>query len=318
MADKNLYLFSGEYYMVRKALSSLIDSLALPLPEINITGFKTMPSVDTLIEACAALPMMADKRLIYVTDYPSQTSENDSSDTKRLAAFLPKLPETTVLVFACEDAPDKRRALYKRIAETGIVREFPPPKEKDCAAFAVEQAKTHGIRMSIATATQLVKLAGCDYYTMENEVAKLAVYVGTGEATAEHVRQCASRTLDYNIFELHNLFIRRDAGSARMLLADVLDTERPEGLIGLFAKKFRDMYKVRSLMDLGYGPARIAQTLKMKEYPAQMLVSECAKFTRDHLQYTLRALADLDYAVKSGEKDALLAMSQTLLAIYNL
>jgi DNA polymerase-3 subunit delta len=182
----------------------------------------------------------------------------------------------------------------------------------------VEQAKAQGARMASKTAMQLVYVAGCDYYAIQNEVAKLAAFVGEGEITAEHVRQCASRTLDYNIFELHNLFIKRDAEKAQALLGDVLDAERPEGLIGLFAKKFRDMYKVRSLMDLGYGPVRIAETLKMKEYPAQILVSECAKFSREHLQNALGALADLDFAVKSGEKDALLAMTQTLFEIYRL
>ena len=318
MEDKNLYLYMGERYLVMKSVHRLIDSLALPLPEINVMGFKTMPAADTLIEACASLPLMAEKRLVYVTDYPSTSSDGDSADLKKLTAYLTQLPKTTVLVFACEGQPDKRRTLYKHIAKTGVVREFPLPNKKDCAAFAVEQAKEQGARLSVNTAMQLVVIVGCDYYTIENEVAKLAAYVGAGEIMPEHVRQCASPTLDYNIFELHNFFIKRDAKKAQALLADVLGTERPEGLIGLFAKKFRDMYKVRSLLDMGYGPVRIASILKMKEYPVQMLVSECAKFSREHLQSALGALANLDYAVKSGEKDALLAMMGTLFAIYKL
>jgi len=336
MADKNLYLFAGERYMVMKALHRLIDSLALPLPEINVTGFKTMPTADALIEACAALPLMAEKRLVYVSDYTALTAGGDadksdangkpddakkdkgSGDARKLADYLERIPDTTVLVLCCEGQPDKRRALYKRIAEVGVARDFLPPKPGDCAAFAMEQAKAQGARMSSGTAMQLVTVAGCDYYAIENEVAKLAAYVGAGEITAEHVRQCASRTLDYNIFELHNLFIKRDAEKAQALLADVLDTERPEWLIGLFAKKFRDMYKVRSLMNMGHGPVRIAEALKMKEYPVQMLISECARFSREHLQNALCALADLDYSVKSGEKDPLLAMTQTLFEIYKL
>jgi DNA polymerase III, delta subunit len=182
----------------------------------------------------------------------------------------------------------------------------------------VEQAKKQGARITGKTAEQLVRIAGCDYYTIENEIAKLSVYTGGGEILPEHVKQCASRTLDYNIFELHGLLIRRDAAQAQALLADVLDTERPEGLIGLFAKKFRDMYKVKSLMDTGCGQARIAEALKMKEYPVQMLMSECARFSRAQLKKALCALAGLDYAVKSGEKDALIAMTQTLFTIYAL
>lgn len=317
MTDRNLYLFAGERYMVMKSLNELIASLGLPLPEINVSGFKTMPETDALIEACAALPLMADKRLVYVSDYTALTADGNAEDAKKLAAYLSRIPDTTVLALCCEGLPDKRRALYKRFAEAGTVREFPQPKPAECAAFAAQQAGKRGARMSNQTAAQLVALAGCDYYTLENEVAKLALYA-EGEILPEHVRQCASRTLDYNIFELHNLLIRRDAARARGLLADVLDAERPEGLIGLFAKKFRDMYKVKSLMDIGYGPGRIAQTLNMKEYPVKMLTTECARFTRAQLKVALCALADLDYAVKSGEKDAPIAMTQTLLRIYGL
>jgi DNA polymerase-3 subunit delta len=317
MADKQLYLFAGEHYMVMKALGELIASLDLPLPEINISGFKAMPEPDVLIEACAALPLMAERRLVYVSDYAAVTALGSAEETKKLAEYLPRLPETTVLALCCEGLPDKRRALYKRFAEAGAVREFPPPKPSECAAFAVEQAKKQGARMSGKTAAQLVALAGCDYYTIENEAAKLAVYVGAGnEITQEHVKECASRTLDYNIFELHSLLLRRDAAQAQQLLADVLDTERPEGLVGLIAKKFRDMYKVKSLLETGCGPGRIAETLKMKEYPVQMLTQECARFSRAQLKGALCALADLDFAVKSGEKDALIAMTQTLLTIY--
>lgn len=317
--EQNMYLFAGEHYMVMKALSALTASLDIALPEINVTGFKTMPETDALIEACAALPMMAEKRLVYVSDYTALTSEGDSEGAKKLAGYLPRLPETTVLALCCEGLPDKRRVLYKRIAETGVVREFPAPKETECAAFAVEQAKAQGVRMNLATAALLVKLAGCDYATIENEAAKLAVYVGPGEEIKpSHVRECASRTLDYNIFELHSLLLQRGAARALALLTDVLDAERPEGLVGLFAKKFRDMFKVRSLMDMGCGKARIAETLKMKEYPVQMLMQECARFSREHLKSALGALADLDYAVKSGEADALLAMTKTLFAVYAL
>ncbi len=318
MANSNLFLFAGERYMVMKNLRELTASLDIPLPEINIAGFKTMPDAEALIEACAALPLMAEKRLVYVSDYTALSGEGDAEGAKRLAAYLPRMPETTVLALCCEGLPDKRRALYKRFAEAGVVREFALPKPGECAAFAVAQAKKLGARMGNAAAAQLVAIAGCDYYTIENEVAKLVAYAGAGEILAGHVKQCASRTLDYNIFELHNLLIRRDAAKAEALLADVLDAERPEGLIGLFAKKFRDMYKVKSLMEAGCGQAGIAETLKMREYPAQMLMQECGRFSRAQLKAALCALAGLDYAVKSGGKDALIAMTQTLFEIYML
>ena len=318
MVGKNLYLFAGERYMVLKNLNALINSLDLPVPEINVSGFRTMPGAETLIEACAALPLMAEKRIVYVSDYTAMAGDGSADEAKKLAGYLERLPETTILALCSESLPDKRRALYKRIREKGIVREFLPPRAPECAAFAAEQVKKQGARMSAKTASLLVEISGCDYFTIENEVAKLAVCANFGEILPKHVQQCASRTLDYNIFELHNLLIRRDAAGSQALLADVLDAERPEGLVGLFAKKFRDMFKVKSLLDMGWGRGSIAETLKLKDYPTKMLISECARFSRAQLKEALRALADLDYAVKSGEKDPLIAMTQTLFEIYSL
>jgi DNA polymerase-3 subunit delta len=275
-----------------------------------------MPKADELIAACAEYPFMADKRLLAVLDCTVLTTTGSAEEAKKLTAYLDKMPDTTVLVLCTNGAADKRRSLYKRIKELGEVREFSAPTAAACADFVVRKAKDQGAQISAKTADELVALSGCDYYTLENETAKLAVYCDFKEIKSAHVKACASRSLEYNVFEIHRLFVQRQADAARSLLSEILESERPEGLIGLFARKVRDMYKTKTMLEAGFSLDRIASMLKVKNFAAQMLAKECGRFSAKQLREGLKLLADLDYGIKSGQMDSDLALSTTLLCVY--
>jgi DNA polymerase-3 subunit delta len=199
-----------------------------------------------------------------------------------------------------------------------MVREFVQPSPVNCADFVAEQAKRNGVRIGKAAAQQLVSLVGCDYFALGNETAKLAVYSDGGEITGAHVTVCVSRSLEYNVFEIHRLFINRLATQAQAMLNDLIEDERPEMLIGLFARKMRDMYKVKTMLDAGFGQGTMATKLGMKPFAVQMLAKESARFSQHELRQALMALADLDYGTKSGLCDASLALPETLTRIYKL
>lgn len=304
--------------MVRESLSKLKASLPIQFEELNVTIYNEMPDTQNLIEACAAVPFLSETRLVAVRDCGILTPSGSKDEAKKLADYIDRLPDTTVLALCTPDAPDKRRALYKRAGEIGVVKEFEAPNPAACAAFAVEQAKKHGARMNAEAARQLVALAGCDYYALQNEVGKLAVYSGFGEITAAHVTACVAKSLEYNVFEIHRLFVNRQAAQAEAMLNDLMEDERPEMLIGLFARKIRDMYKVKTMLDAGYGQGKIASMLGMKPYPVQMLAKECGRFSQDELRNALKLLAELDFGIKSGRCDASLAMPETLARAYKL
>jgi DNA polymerase-3 subunit delta len=315
---RNVYVFAGEGYMVRESLAQLKASLDIQMEELNVSVFSEMPTVDQLIEACAAVPFLSPMRLVAVRDCTALTAAGGKEDAKKIADYLDRLPDTTALALCVADAPDKRRTLYKRAGELGTVREFSTPSPADCAGFVAEQAARQGARIGRAAAQQLVGLVGCDYYALANEAAKLAVYSGGKEITAAHVNACVSRSLEYNVFEIHRLLVNRQSSEARAMLDDLLEDERPEMLIGLFARKMRDMYKVKTMLDAGFGQGAMASKLGMKPFAVQMLAKECARYTQEELRQALVRLADLDYGIKSGLCDASLALPETLARIYAL
>ena len=316
MTDKaNIFIFTGESYLIRKNVGDIkknIDNHAL-----NVTEYKSMPAADALLEACVQVPFLSDKRLVCVWDCTALGSMGSAEEAKKIAAFLDKIPDTTYLVLCLEGQPDKRRALYRHVSQSGIVRIFEAPTAAACAGFVQQMAKQQGARIGVKEAQTLVSLVGCDYDTLENEIKKLAVYSGFGDITSTHIDACASRTLEYNVFEIHKLLTAKQADKAFALLDDILAQERPEMLIGLFARKIRDMYKVKTMRDAGFSQERIEKQLGMKSYAVQMLVRESAQFSVDALREGIKKLADLDFGIKSGGKDAALALHATLVCVYH-
>lgn len=316
--SKQIYIFTGESYMVRESLGGLKKTLNIAYPEINVTEYKTMPKAQEIIEACAVVPFMSEKRLVAVTDCTALTTKGSADEAKKLAAFLPRMPESTALVLCTNEAPDRRRTLYAEVKKLGTVREFASPAREDCIRFVQEQAKKHGAEISSKAAAGLVDASGCDYHILDGEAAKLAAYSGYGTISEAHVKECASKSLEYNVFEIHSLLVSKQASKAKQLLEDITRSERPEGLVGLIARKIRDMYKVKSMTEAGYTTSRAAEVLGFKRFAVEMIAKESKRFSVDDLRGALTDLADLDYGIKSGEKDAATALAETVMKIYKL
>lgn len=314
--NTNVYIFSGESYMVNKSVKELKSKVENV--ELNFTEFLTVPNAASLEEACAQLPFMSDMRLVVVTGCSALSASKSADEAKEMLTCIKKMPKTTVLAMCSDMPPDKRRTLYKYVKQNGAVTHFKTPDMSACVSFIVRQVNGQGAKISSQAARQLVNTAGCDYYTLENEVDKLVIYSGFGEITLKHISECASRSLEYNVFEMHRLLAQRQADKAYALLADILERERPEALIGLFARKVRDMYKIKTMCDAGFSQLQIEEQLRMGSYAVSMLAGECARFTPDSLRQSIKMLADTDYGIKSGKMDAFPALSKTLINIYGL
>ncbi len=314
----NLYLLAGNGYMIKKNLDEIKASLNIEYEELNFVVFRDMPAVGEVVDACSSVPFMSEKRLVVLKDTRLLSGKGSKEDGKELADYLERLPETSVLIMCYEGEPDKRRALYKRATKLGKVISNAEPKAPACVSFAMEKAKKAGAVMKKQQAELIVEIAGCDYYVIENEVDKLAVYAKGRQITEEDIKRCVSRTLEYSSFELHRLFIQKRTAEAVSLLNEILSEESPEALVGLLAYNFREMYKVRSMMDIGYSANRIAGVLKSSDFIVSKRMSECRGFTSKEIRKAIGMLSETDYQKKSGRGDSDLMLPRTLFEIYKL
>lgn len=314
----NLFLFTGNGFLIEKNLNSLRKKLDIQMEELNVSVFKDMPSVDELIGVSCQVPFMSEKRLVVCKDLSLLSPKSSKEEGKKLSDYLDKLPDTTVLIMCYMGSPDKRRTLYKQIKKMGSVYDYPEPKADVCIKFAIDEAKKNDASIKRPAAELLVNTVGCDYFSIENEIAKLAVFTQGKEIKQEHVKLCASKSLEYNVFEMHNLLVSKKADKAFSLLEEILFDGRPEALIGLIAYNLREMYKVRAMLDASFSESRIAKTLKTRDFIVRRRIRECRGFKSKELREGLSRLSELDYSIKSGKQDPKLGLHDTLIKIYKL
>jgi len=131
--------------------------------------------------ACDAIPFLAEKRLVIVKGLltrltPRKGQELSTAQKEYLAAltdYLPRLPETTRLVFV-EDGPlpakhpilqlaqREERGYVKRFDPPGYVKRFDPPDAKALPRWIAKRVRRHGGEIEPQAARQLAALVGAD------------------------------------------------------------------------------------------------------------------------------------------------------------
>lgn len=313
---KKAYIISGESeYIRKKAIGMLIEALSLNLPDLNHTVFEGRVKAADIIRACETLPMMDEKRLVHVKNYEPLTG-GKGEDTKFLEEYLEKLPGTAVLLFDTAGKADKRRKLYKTVEKFGMVREFNNPAMQKIIETVIEESKVKGMKITRDAAAALVQQSGDDLYTLMQELDKLAVLKDNGAITKEDIMQVASKSLEYDVFSLHRLFMGGKAAQALGLLNQVLEAEKsPFGVIGMIAAKFRLLLKARAMMDARYAYPDIISNMGANPYATKEAIQDAKLFTADEIRDAIKALSNLDYKLKSGQGGSFLTES-VLLMLY--
>jgi DNA polymerase-3 subunit delta len=169
-------------------------------------------------------------------------------------------PKTNHLVITAALA-DKRKRLYKQIAETGVVVECTLPqglrkadKDAQLEVFARERdrvlART-GKKMDPAAFTSLFDRVGADLGTFVTSIEKLALYAGDrARITAQDVDAQISRTRENPVFDLTGAVFDKNLGEALRVLGRLLDNNMfPLQVLGALASQCRKMLAVRSFLD---------------------------------------------------------------------
>jgi len=286
--------------------TTLLDGESLTLGELR--------------RVCDAIPFLAKKRLVIVKGLltrltPQKGRESSAAHKEFLAAladYLPRLPETTRLVFV-EDKPLPAQHPILQLAqreERGYARQFDPPDARALPHWIEQRVRQHGGEIAPQAAGQLAAVVGADLRLLDQEIIKLVTYTNAERAIAlgdvEAVVPYAQAAV---VFDLVDALGQRDGRTAAQTLHRLLDAgEHPLGLLAMIARQFRLLIQVSELKADRATPQDVAQALKLHPFPAGKLYNQAAHFTAAQLETVYRHLLDTDVAIKSGEIEAEVAL----------
>ncbi|GAB4573022.1 MAG: DNA polymerase III subunit delta [Anaerolineae bacterium] len=284
--------------------------------DLNMASFdgRTATLAD-VFNAVSALPFLSDRRLVIVDGWLSWLSRSGAGKAGKetleaIAAQLPNLPDWARLVFVERTLIKDSNPVLKaaRSDPRGYIKTFRQPQNP--LKWIEARAAHYDVAIEGRAASVLAELASGDLLRLDNELFKLAAFVGAGETiTTEHVAQLTTYVPEESIFAMVDALGRRDARTAARIMQRLRSDTEALSLLGMIIRQFRLLLQAREHLDLGggRGPA-LAQALHVHSFVAQKLEQQSRNFELDDLEAIYRHLLALDREIKTGQIDPDLAL----------
>jgi DNA polymerase-3 subunit delta len=333
------YLFHGtDEFSMRETLAALRAGGDFGYNQDVFQGAEV--ALPALIATCETFPFLSEQRLVVLEGLPRKSggaggpggaggsggAKKKSAAAKKgaapgtdpkvfiadLADYLPRLPETTVLVILVDEALEAAHPLLQAAtrAGPGHARQFSPPKGADLDRWIDERAQKGGSSITAEASRMLALYAGHDLRLLAGEIEKLALYAGQGgRIDVQAVRLLTPVAQQARIFDLTDALARRERAQALAILHELLDHgEAPLGLTAFIGSQVRTLLLVKDLSERGLRPPQIAETTGLTPYVVNKTLPLVRRFSLSQLKSAYRAALSVDTALKRSRMPAELAL----------
>jgi DNA polymerase-3 subunit delta len=293
------YLYGEESFLVERAAGLLLDrAIDASLKDFNYNVFFGTESkgVD-IVDAAQTLPMFAERRAVVV-------KRADQLKADALDVLLPyiKNPSPTTCLLLIGSKIDQRKKFFLELKKHGEMIEFKRFYDNKLAGFIQSEAVVQGKPIDAPAAELLAALIGNNLQELCSQIEKLVVYAGTKlRITVDDVKIMASSSKAYTAFELAKYLGLRDiSNSQKSLDALFLHGEEAPMMIGALTRHFRQLWRVRELLDSKTPQAEISKALNINAFFLGDILQQARNFTCRELQMIFDEFYRCDCESKTG------------------
>lgn len=316
-----LFFYGKEQYLIDWAVGAIVNRYVNPATAA--LEYSKLNGVDTtwaeIQNSCETLPMFSERRVVLVSDFPPISggksrnfSENDEKD---LADYVKQLPETTLLIFTGESA-DKRKKLYKAIADQGGAYEFGPLTRalltgtiEKRLAQAGKRARAQAISAFIDHTGYFDKDTDYTMFNVENDLKKAIAHAVGEEVNAEDFMGIVAGNIDTDVFAMMDFISRGNKPEAFVRLHNILDSgESVYKLLALICSQFEIMLSAKEMREEGQPVAVIQKTLGVHEFRLKKALQFAEPYSVERLRKILKSAYEVDKNIKTGLLDQTLAL----------
>ena len=303
------YLIIGNDKYIREREESKIKSKFLASDEIDLNCSICGPEdMDNVMDSLGTLPFLSNKRVVVLREAHGLSD----ASVETLLAYLEKPSETSILVLS-SDTSFKKNKHYHRLS--ALVKEVgaEEPDEATIKSWISAFFKKENVEIAPAAVGLIVELKGTDTSDVKTELDKLLSFSGGEKIEVEHVEQLVGRSVTEAIFKLADAINARNAKWAFRVLNDLYDQKKkPHEIIGYLGWYIRIMQKITLLSGKGMGPEGVAAELGYSPGYTRRLASQAGKYPVNRIEHWNAVLLETDMDIKSGRKDARLALEMLL------
>src|SRR5512133_123425 len=293
------YLYGEESFLLERSARSLLERAIDPsLKDFNFNVFYGNESkgVD-IVDAAQTLPMFAERRAVLVKRAESLTA----AACEALLPYILNPAASTCLIFTGSKI-DQRKKFFIELKKHGTLVEFKRIYDNKLSSFIQGESSVHGKPIEPAAADLLSFLIGNNLQELSSQIEKLVVYVGNRpRVTLEDVRTIASSSKSFTVFELAKYLCMRDLQNALKSLDTLFrNGEETPMMIGALSRHFRQLWRVREMLDSKSAKADIAKEVGINPYFMDDMIAQAKNFGRGTLRGIFDELYRCDLASKTG------------------
>lgn len=330
MTDKPpvVYVLNGEdEYAISSFLSALQGRMGDPTTaEMNTTRIDGRSlSFDALINAVSAMPFLAQRRLVIVTNPLAKL--NSPPLREKFQALLERVPPTTALVLVeyrlLTDERDRRAGkihwLDKWVEQAGdraLKRTFLVPRGDTLVQWIVDRAKAAGGQFTKEAAERLAEQVGDEPRLLDQEIHKILTYVNFQRPVEpDDVDHLTPLSRQADIFKLVDGLANHAGRDAQGMLHRLLEEQDVLSIFGMVVRQFRLLLLSRELIDKGGNEADIIRELKVSLFVARKLISQARRFSLVTLEDIYHQLLEMDEMAKTSQLEGDLALDMLVVSL---
>ncbi|MES2419467.1 MAG: DNA polymerase III subunit delta [Bacteroidota bacterium] len=241
---KPLYLLQGEEpYYIDQLVDFMVENV---LPDAEKGFNQTVlygkdTDMATILNAAKRYPMMSAYQLIVVKEAQdlkwAKETEGSSRETEFVLNYFEKPLPSTILVFAYKYANfDKRKKIYKAIANNGLIFQSDPVRDYKLLPWIEAHLKEKGYRIAPQAAALIAEYLGTDLAKVANEIEKLCLNISK-ETTiqTDHIQKNIGISKEYNVFELQKALATRNVLKCNQIVNYFADNPKANPMVMVMA-----------------------------------------------------------------------------------
>jgi len=300
-----IYVIAGkEQSLVSAECDKLLERLIEP-QQRAVALFSADPkqvAVADVMDELRTLPFLAERRVVVVKDADKFISEN----RQLLENYFDNPCPTGVLILTVSSWPAGTR-LAKKLQKVGKLISVAQPRPWQLPDRLIKYAfDAHNKELPHDAAELLVELTGDELGRLYSEVDKLALFADSEETiTPQHVEQLIGHNRIFGAFAVIDACLAGDSAQAVDRLRNMFAEDRSAEytVVGAFAFHFRRLFNAKMLFEKGAQPSEVATKLRIWGNK-EGFFAQLRRMSLQQIGDTLQQLAQIDYAIKTGQSKA--------------
>lgn len=301
-----ILLYGEDTFRQREKLNEIIEQYKVK----HQSGFNSMRfgekdlDFDKFKQRVETVSMFDEKKLIVLENIFNQ---KDFQESFFQYIKKTKLKDNQDVMVIIHQSGKLTKSNFKNY--TNMFEEFSPLDDIALTNWIKKQADKNKASINQEAIKKLIIYTGNDLWQISNELNKLISYKAGKLIDEDDVDLLVKAKLDTNIFKAIDALAQRDKKTALRLLHQHLDQGENEiYLLSMFTYQLRTLLRLKDLTERGIPFYNLAKQSGLHPFVVKKSAQQLRNFSLDQLKRIYNRLLEIDWELKTGQIDGLVAL----------